>query len=241
MNISDRIVEWIREQVRKTGMNGVVVGLSGGLDSTVTAILCRKAMGEMMLAAVMPCHGAPEDEQDANLVASKFGIPTIRIDLGGAFDTLKDILPEAGGMAVANLKPRLRMIALYYLANDRGYLVVGTGNRSEYEVGYTTKYGDSGADIFPLIGIYKTDLREIATELGVPARIVEKPPSAGLWEGQTDEEEMGISYDDLDRILKDLKAGREPRADKQLVERVKEMIATSEHKRVPPPGFALTE
>lgn len=215
----------------------MVFGLSGGLDSSVAGILCHRAMGDASLGAIMPCGGHPRDLEDAQLLAEEFGIPTMTVDLRPVLDAVLEALPPAGGAAVSNLKPRLRMASLYYIANDKGYLVAGTGNRSELGVGYFTKYGDGGADILPLAGIYKTDLFEMARDLGVPERIIGKPPSAGLWEGQTDEGEMGIEYEELDHILKALDAGVEPEADARLVEKVKRMIASSHHKRCPVPRF----
>ena len=136
-------------------------------------------------------------------------------------------------LARANLRPRLRMASLYYFANRLNYLVVGTGNRSELEVGYFTKYGDGGVDLLPLGALLKRQVRALAAHLGVPAPIIEKPPSAGLWEGQTDEGEMGFSYADLDRYLA---GGKVPAA---LGERIEAMRTASEHKRRPPPVAAV--
>lgn len=238
MDLVEQIVEWIREQVETAGARGTVFGVSGGLDSSVVAVLCHKALGDSSLGAIMPCHSDTGDLEDANLVAEEFGLPTITIDLGPVFDALLRELPEASEAAVINLKPRLRMMTLYYLANDTGYLVVGTGNKSEMEVGYFTKYGDGGADILPLASIYKTELAGVAGELGIPRRIIEKAPSAGLWAGQTDEGEMGITYEVLDGVLKTLEDGREPEAAPELVEKVKGMIDSSAHKRSRPPCFS---
>ena len=241
MDLVEQIVRWVREQVETAGASGTVFGMSGGLDSSVVAVLCRKALGDDSLGAVMPCHNDAADMEDARLVADQFGIPTVTVDLGPVFGTLLAQLPEASRSAVVNLKPRLRMLTLYYLARDRGYLVVGTGNKSEIEVGYFTKYGDGGADILPLASIYKTDLVDIAKELGVPSRIIKKTPSAGLWEGQTDEGELGITYAVLDEILKAAEAGRRPEADPELVTKVKGMIDSSAHKRSRPPCFCPNE
>jgi NAD+ synthase len=237
MDLVEQIVAWIKEQVNRAGAGGTVFGMSGGLDSSVVAALCHEAVAENALGAIMPCHSNPADLKDAGLTAEQFGITTTTLDLSPVFEALLAQLPEASDSAVSNLKPRLRMMTLYYLAKKNGYLVVGTGNKSEIEVGYFTKYGDGAADILPLASIYKTDLLDIAGELGVPSRIIEKSPSAGLWEGQTDEDELGISYAVLDEILKDLEVGREPEADPGLVEKVKRMIEASRHKRSRPLGF----
>ena len=241
MDLVEQIVAWIREQVKRAGAGGAVFGMSGGLDSSVVAALCHSAVAENALGAIMPCYSDTADLRDARLMAEQLGITTTTVDLSPVFDALLAQLPEASDSAVINLKPRLRMMTLYYLAKNKGYLVVGTGNRSEIEVGYFTKYGDGAADILPLASIYKTDLLDMARELGIPAGIIEKTPSAGLWEGQTDERELGITYTVLDEILKDLKAGREPEADPGLVKKVKRMIEASTHKRSRPPCFSADQ
>ncbi|MBU4240076.1 MAG: NAD(+) synthase [Actinobacteria bacterium] len=237
MGVAEEITDWIREQTGEAGARGAVFGLSGGLDSSVVGALCKNALGESVLGVLLPCHGDPREADDAVLVADRFEIPTVSVDLGGVLDALLGLLPEGRGLAAANLRPRLRMAVLYYFANDRGYLVVGTGNKSEISVGYFTKFGDGAADILPLAQIYKTDLAPIARELGVPPGIIEKPPSAGLWEGQTDEGEMGITYRELDSVLKALEEGRNPEAPVEVVERVLAMMRASEHKRQTPPRF----
>jgi NAD+ synthase len=229
------IVEWIVDQAGLAGTSGAVFGLSGGLDSTVVGALCKKALGEDTLGVIMPCQSKSSDMEDALLAADTFGIQTVTVDLERTLQSLLEALPPGCDAAVSNVKPRLRMITLYFMANDRGMMVVGTSNKSERTVGYFTKHGDGGADICPLANVYKTDLYEIADFLGVPERIMKKPPSAGLWTGQTDEGELGISYRELDSILKDLEAGRTPSEDPALVARVERMIKSSEHKRAPIP------
>lgn len=237
MGISEEIANWISERVKEAGTGGCVFGLSGGLDSSVVGALCRKAMGENVLGVLLPCHSEQHDIEDAVLVADRFEIPTVSVDLTPVLDSMMGVLPGGSRQAEANLKPRLRMTVLYYFANQKGYLVVGTGNKSEISVGYFTKYGDGGADILPLAGIYKTDLLEVAGELGLPSRVIEKPPSAGLWEGQTDEGEMGLTYQELDLVLKALEAGRRPDAADEVVEKVRAMVRSSEHKRCLAPIF----
>ncbi|MHC1587128.1 MAG: NAD(+) synthase, partial [Candidatus Syntropharchaeia archaeon] len=136
-------------------------------------------------------------------------------------------------LASANVKPRLRMTTLYYFANKMNYLVAGTGNKSELSIGYFTKYGDGGVDILPIGHLLKTEVRELAKKLGIPEKIIKKIPSAGLWEGQTDEGEIGMSYESLDRILSSINSIKEGKE----VERVKEMIKKAKHKRKPPEIF----
>jgi NAD+ synthase len=183
----------------------------------------------------MPCHSAASDIEDARLAARELGIPTATVELDGVLDALLELLPQtdggpdAGKLAVANIKPRLRMTTLYYFANLRGCLVVGTGNRSEAAMGYSTKYGDAGVDILPLGNLLKSQVRDLARHLGVPERIIAKPPSAGLWEGQTDEEEMGLAYEELDCYLATGEASEEVRR------MVDSQSRATAHKLAPPP------
>ncbi|MEW5867187.1 MAG: NAD(+) synthase [Bacillota bacterium] len=239
--VADYLADWIRDQVSSAGARGVVVAISGGVDSAVVAALSARAMPGSILGLLLPAHNDPQDMEDARAVAQAFGIPTEVIDLAPLFDLAvesferratredaKDATPHHPGrpsVAVANLKPRLRMITLYYFANKLNYLVAGTGNRSEIEVGYFTKYGDGGVDILPIGGLVKTQVWELARFLGVPERVVSKTPTAGLWQGQTDEGEMGLTYRDLDRFLLTGQASPEVR------ERIARMHARSEHKR----------
>jgi len=237
MNLADRIATWLREYAAQAGARGYVVGLSGGIDSACTAALCRRAVGEQVLAAWMPCHSIPEDAQMAQLVAETFGLQMVTVDLTPVYDTLLAVLPAGmSDMARANLKPRLRMATLYALAQTHGYLVAGTSNKSEWLVGYMTKYGDGGVDVEPLGNLYKWQVRELARELGVPQPVIERPPSAGLWAGQTDEGEMGLTYNALDTILAAIEAGETAGVDPALLAKVQRMIAASAHKRAMPPA-----
>jgi len=235
MELANYISGWIKEKVEEAGAEGIVLGLSGGVDSSLTAALAKKALGDKVLGLLMPCHSDPTDLEHAKLVAARFDIETEYVDLGPVFDSLMASLPRGSDLAVANLKPRLRMATLYYFANSRNYLVAGTGNRSEIAVGYFTKYGDGGADILPLGDLLKYQVREMARELGVPEEIIAKSPSAGLWAGQTDEGEMGITYEELDRTILAIEGGDTSGYDKTTLERVKAMRAASEHKRQPIP------
>ncbi len=243
---AERLVSWLREQAAQAGAVGAVVGLSGGIDSAVTAALCRRAFPGAVLGVVMPCHSDPQDAQDALLVARHFDIPVRTVVLDAAYDALMRAFgaTEEGGplsgtaaeasepavrLARANLKPRLRMATLYYFANLLRYLVVGTGNRSELYAGYFTKYGDGGVDVLPLGNLVKGEVRELARHLGVPEPIIVKPPSAGLWSGQTDEGEMGLTYEVLDRFILTGDAPPEARA------HILAMHQQSAHKRALPP------
>jgi len=198
-----KIINWIRQVLRETKAKGVVLGVSGGVDSAVVASLCTMALGrKRVLALILPCHSNKDDAYYAKKVIKKLGIRYKYIDLSGVYDKLVSLLPKTNKLALSNLKPRLRMMALYYFANSFNYLVVGTGNRSELTVGYFTKYGDGGVDILPIGRLLKCQVYRLAKELDVPKEIISRTPTAGLWAGQTDEGEMGITYKKLDKILK---------------------------------------
>jgi len=234
--ITNEIVAWLRAYVTRAGASGYVVGLSGGIDSACSAALCQLAVGDRLLVVWMPCHSLQVDADMAGLVAKALGLTMLIVDLAPACDALLAGLPPGtSDLARANLKPRLRMATLYALAQTRGYLVAGTGNKSEIAVGYFTKYGDGGVDVEPLGSLYKWQIRDLARELGMPQPVIDRPPTAGLWDGQTDEAEMGITYDDLDATLAAIEAGNTGNVDPALLARVRQMIAASAHKRVTPP------
>ena len=233
--MKNKIIFWIKKQVRQAKVKGIVMGLSGGVDSSVVAALAKQTVGKkQFLALILPCHNQKQDLEDARLVAKKLGIRTKTVDLSKIYDTLIKILPKANKLAQANLKPRLRMLTLYYFANKLNYLVCGTGNKSELMVGYFSKHGDGATDILPIGDLLKREVRKLAKVLGIPEHIITKPPSAGLWLGQTDEGEMGITYPELDGILERLEKGKKQMLSKEKVERVKGMIRRSEHKRKGP-------
>ncbi|ADL08140.1 NAD+ synthase [Thermosediminibacter oceani] len=228
--LCDALVDWLKERINEAGARGAVFGLSGGIDSAVVGALCKRAFPENCLGLIMPCYSNSKDEEDAVKVAEKFGIPHKKIVLDGVYDEFLNILDKTDNrVAVANIKPRLRMITLYYYATLNNYLVVGTGNKSELTVGYFTKYGDGGVDLLPLGNLVKKQVRELAVYLGIPRDIIEKPPTGGLWEGQTDEGEMGITYEELDNFILTGKARPE------IAEKIKNMNRKSEHKRNLPP------
>lgn len=231
----EKLISWIRDKVSAAGCKGIVVGMSGGIDSSVVAVLCQRAFPQNILGVLMPCYSSQEDAEHAQIVANKFSIPTKIVVLDTVFDTLVKALPsdrvESTGsrLAKANLKARLRMLTLYYFANQLKYMVAGSSNRSELSIGYFTKYGDGGVDIMPLGNLVKRQVRELASFLSIPQPIIDKPPSGGLWEGQTDEGELGLSYEELDRYLVTGEASN------ALREKIESMIAASNHKRLPPP------
>jgi NAD+ synthase len=239
----------MRRQLAATGARGFIVGLSGGVDSAVVARLAQLAAPGAVVAAILPCHSDPDDERDAALAASHFSLPTVHVDLSAAYDALVteaqpalQKLPEAmrattpadplrGRVPLANMKPRLRMTTLYFFANSLNYLVAGTGNRSELSIGYFSKYGDGGVDLLPIGRLVKSEVRALARDLNVPAAIIERTPSAGLWIGQTDEDEMGFTYGDLERYLDDGPQGVSP----ALAMRIERLTRLGEHKLAMPP------
>jgi NAD+ synthase len=246
-NNSRQIPEWLRQHLAIGGAQGFAVGLSGGIDSAVVARLCQMAAPGNVVGVIMPCHSAASDAADARLVADHFAIPTMFVDLGSTFDRLvedvRSAFAQSGGdqmpAALAagddpaaqrphgNLKARLRMSTLYFVANSLNYLVAGTGNRSELMIGYFTKHGDGGVDLLPIGHLLKSEVRMLARELEVPEAIIDKSPTAGLWVGQTDEEEMGFKYTDLERYVIDGPDAVAP----ALAMRIERLVRASDHKR----------
>lgn len=246
----ETLIKFIRESITKSKTDGLVIGLSGGIDSSTVAYLSAKAINkDEILGLIMPSKTtSSEDIEDAISIAENLGIGTEIIhidDLIIPFETLCTHSESEyyNKVANANLKARIRMMILYYHANSMNRLVIGTGNRSELLIGYFTKYGDGGVDILPLGDIYKTDVRKIADYIHIPKKILDKSPTAGLWSGQTDEEELGIKYSLLDEILyltADEKLESREIADKleipkDEVLRIHKMMKRAEHKIETPP------
>lgn len=234
--IAEKITDFIRTQVELANATGVVLGLSGGIDSTVVAFLCVRALGkERVLATIMPEKGitAEEDVEDAIEIAKSLGIDYRLIEISEIVRMFLDKLGKGNMSAEINLKPRIRMLINYYYANSLNRLVVGTGNKSELSIGYFTKYGDGAVDFQPIGDLYKTEIFEFARFLGVPEKIIRKKPTAGLFVGQTDEGEIGMSYAELDEILKLIEKG--VRREDEKFQRVLKLVESSEHKRRLPP------
>ncbi len=236
----DSVVKWIRDQVEVSKTKGVLVGLSGGIDSSVVGFLIKKAFPQNSIGVIMPCKSNEKDKQDAMEVAKACGLEYIVVDLTDEQDAIlnkvtsglenKNIdISDAKRLTDANLRARMRMSTLYTVANSLNYLVAGTDNAAELYTGYFTKYGDGGVDILPIANLPKREVYEWAKHLGVPQTVIDRAPSAGLWEGQTDEAEMGTTYNMIDDYLE----GKEiPQKDKEIIERMHEK---TEHKRTMPP------
>ncbi len=238
------IESFIAHQVEVSGRKGVVLGLSGGVDSALVAKLCADALGpRRVLALGLPEGRGDKDLADAEAWAKELGIRWRAVDIAPmalAFERgLK--ASKADRIARGNIRARVRMVVLYYIANTENRLVMGTGNKSELLVGYYTRWGDGGADFLPIGDLYKTQVRAMARHLGVPAAIVDKVPSAGLWPRQTDEGELGITYEELDRILLGIELQMDPeaiaekaRVPIERVRRIEALVASTAFKRKMP-------
>ena len=246
----DLVVEEIRvfckDLVQQSGATGVVFGLSGGVDSSVTAMILSGALGpESVLAVIMPEEGITpeEDTRDAMTVARLSGAQVERVDMETIVRGFQSSLPTTTDkIARGNLTARARMTTLYHYANSKNLLVAGTSDRSEILLGYFTKHGDGGADFLPIGDLYKTQVRAMARHLGLPRRIAEKPSSPMLWRGHTAKEELGIGYERMDLILHALfdlelhpqEAAKQTGAKIEEVRRVIEMHQRTSHKRTTP-------
>ena len=243
------MVGFVRGQLRQAGFERAVLGLSGGIDSAVVAFLVAEAIGpERLLCVLMPYRtSSAASLEDARSVADRLGCPSRVVDISpmvdGYFSTaLGPGEPEASTLRRGNFMARARMAVLYDLSAAWRGLVVGTGNKTEVLIGYTTHFGDDACAFDPVGDLYKSQLRQVAVELGVPERIIAKPPTADLWPGQTDEAEVGVSYAELDRLLYWMVDRRRSAAelvergfDPAFVERVARMVAGAEFKRQVPP------
>ena len=245
------LVDFIRDETRKVGFDRLVLGLSGGLDSSVVALLAARAMGPgKVTAAILPYRtSAGESSRHAREVASLAGVETIEIDITPMVDPyFERYAPDADNLRRGNKMSRERMSILYDLSARNRALVIGTSNKTELLLGYGTLHGDMASAINPIGDLYKTQVRQIARHLGVPEAIVEKHPSADLWAGQTDEQELGFTYAEVDRLLYhmvDLRWSREELVaggfDPAFVERVETMVRVNQYKRTPPLIAKLSE
>lgn len=237
---TEKRVEFIKNLLKNTGAKGIIYGNSGGKDCTLVGILCKMAT-DNVLGVMMPCQSKrnyTEDIEDGLNAAKQFGIETVTVDLTEAKEALKcavEKVSKVNGLADANMNPRLRMITLYSLGQEKGYLVAGTGNRSERYMGYFTKWGDGACDFNPISDLTVKEVYEFLRYLKAPENIIKKAPSAALYEGQTDEKEMGISYEKIDSYLL---TGNGEKAD---VEHIEKAYSRSQHKRRMPLFFRELE
>lgn len=237
------IVDFIKDYVTRVGVKGVVLGISGGIDSSLVAALACKAIGPEKVLGIMLPVDAEKDKQnvsDARELAESLGMKHELFELKEAVSTYDSLSLDK--VAQGNLTARLRMVTWYARANQENRLVLGTGNKTELMIGYFTKYGDGGTDILPIGDLYKANVWDLSTHIGIPEGIVKKAPSAGLWPGQTDEGEIGVTYRELDSILfLHLEKGLKKKEiiswgiEEKKVSKVLKLIRQSEHKRKPLP------
>jgi len=244
----EHIVSFVEAQVEASGTDGAVLGLSGGVDSSLVAHLAVEALGEDGVhGLVLPATVSSEaNMSDAETVAERLGISYDVIEIEPLVEEFLSIYPEAEGdqLAVGNARARVRAVLNYLVANHENRLVLGTGNKSEALTGYVTKYGDGAVDCHPIGNLYKAQVRQLAAHVGVPTDIVEKTATAELWANQTDEDEMGVSYDVLDPVLALHVEGpfsadataRELDVDRETIDRVRGLYERSKHKRRVPPS-----
>ncbi len=223
------IAAFIRQQI---GDRTPVIAISGGIDSALTLMLLRKVYpAEKIMAFFLPDDRTPEkDYMDVEALSKVSGVKIHTINIQPMVASFQKTLEVSQKEALGNIKSRVRMITLYYHSNLYGGMVVGTTNRSEYVVGYYTKFGDGACDVEPILHLLKRDVRELSRALNVPDSIISKEPSAGLWESQTDESELGMSYDVLDQIIEDI-FDRGSQSSDPLYEKVRELYRNSAHKR----------
>lgn len=235
-----KVVSFIGKYFKQAGKKTAVVGVSGGLDSAVTLALCCRALGKKNVIAVLlpSSSNSKKDRKDAKRLAKKLGVKTVHSDIEPALYTFGWLSENRIGRA--NLSARIRMAVLYSLAHKYEGLVVGTGNKSELMLGYFTKHGDGGADLFPLGGLYKTEVKQLAARIGIPKRILSKPPSPALWKGQTAEGELGFSYEEADKVLRAIEK-RTPlpvlrrKFGKKQADAICQRMRENRHKRLPAP------
>ena len=231
-----KIKDHMRSAVWNAHAAGFVVGISGGIDSAVACALAAKAVGpERVLGVSMPVSSnSPQDAADAKALCDALGVRLITVPLGDVQEAFLAKEHITGTPLLAgNIASRLRMTTLYNIAAANGYLVCGTSNKTEYLIGYSTKWGDGAADVQPLLHLYKKDVYALAEELGIPQEIIDKAPSAGFFEGQTDEADIGLSSAELDSALWNLELN-EFVPQNAVEEKVLALVLKSEHKRKPP-------
>lgn len=226
-NYLNYLVEWVKQSVLKANAKGVIIGISGGIDSALVARIGQLAFPENHLAVIMPCESDPIDEKYANELVFNNNINSIKVDLSSVFHYFKTSFEnnQPSNLALANSKARLRMTTLYALAQTNNYLVLGTDNACEWHIGYFTKYGDGGCDLAPIIHLLKQDVETFARYLNVTSTIINRKPTAGLWSGQTDENELGFTYKILDDYLQGLPINQEDQ------NKINKMHEISQHKR----------
>ncbi len=240
-SITETIEKFLSEQIEKNHVKGIILGLSGGVDSAVLAYICKRKLKEKTLAIIMPDTSiTPKTEtEDAIKMIALTGIEYKLIDIKPIVNEYTMYL-EPNEKSRGNLRARVRTNILYYYANIKDYLVLGSSDKSEYQIGYFTKFGDGAADLTPIISLYKLQVREIAKYLGVPENVISKKSSPHLWKEHEAEEELGVSYEEIDSVLYCLcnkkisveETSSITQIEKSIVEKIHELNINSEHKRL---------
>lgn len=227
MKYLDQIINWIKEEVKKANCSGVAVGISGGIDSALVAYLAKKAFPNDSIGILIPINKKRQfDLEDGLELVKKLDLDYKVIDLSHEYQSMIDKMNVQLDLTKGNMQARLRMTTIYAFAQERKYLVLGTDNKAEYDLGYFTKWGDGGCDLLPIVNLYKSEVFEYAKKVGIPINIINKTPSAGLWDDQSDEKELGFTYDDYEQYDKNLLT------DQQLIEKIKLQISKTNHKRI---------
>ena len=242
-SIATRIQNGLQQKIKETNSKGVILGLSGGIDSAAITYLCNNIVKEKTLVLIMPDSKiSPESEtNDAIKIIDTLGMDYKLLDINSIHKEFSMVL-EPGDRALGNLRARIRMNILYYYANLKNLIALGSSDKSEFNIGYFTKFGDGAADELPIVSLYKTQVRELARHLGIDEKIIAKKSSPHLWPNHEAEHEIGVNYEQIDIILYcliDKKLSledtvKESQIDKEIVEKIHDMYKNSEHKRINP-------
>ncbi|MBT3743837.1 MAG: NAD+ synthase [Thaumarchaeota archaeon] len=242
-SIATRIQNGLQQKIKETNSKGVILGLSGGIDSAAITYLCNNIVKEKTLVLIMPDSKiSPESEtNDAIKIIDTLGMDYKLLDINSIHKEFSMVL-EPGDRALGNLRARIRMNILYYYANLKNLIALGSSDKSEFNIGYFTKFGDGAADVLPIVSLYKTQVRELARHLGIDEKIIAKKSSPHLWPNHEAEHEIGVNYEQIDIILYcliDKKLSledtvKESQIDKEIVEKIHDMYKNSEHKRINP-------
>ncbi len=221
----DYLVDWLKQEVEKTGSKGVIIGISGGIDSALVATIGKDAFPNDSFGVIMPISNRINDQKDGIELCEKIELDYTIVELKTEYESMSTKLKLSNDLSKANLQARLRMSTLYALAQEKNYLVLGTDNYAEYYLGYFTKYGDGGCDLLPIVQLHKSEVFKISKLLNLPNSIINKAPSAGLWDNQEDEKELGFTYNQFESFIKNKKV------DQDVVDKIIKQHKNTQHKR----------